>query len=277
MYAQQYPVDCRISVLPPYSTRFYDYASSVQRFKVSLLLRDFSKSNLDVVLQIRLKGPGFVIENPSDYFSSDAYNLIPGRTLTLSGMDLSSNFNPSNLETYGVELSEMFSGVGLPPGPYEWEVRAFERFRDRQVSNTAVFRMNLSLNYPPLLRQPANGSVLSVQTPQNLRFSWMPRASASPSQGTLYTLFLYEVPEGDDAEAVVNSGSAPYRMIETTQSFYQYGGGEIPLEVGKRYAWQVQVSDIYGASSYVNNGYSEVFSFVYGKNSCSVPSNVVSN
>ncbi|MDP1815330.1 MAG: N-acetylmuramidase domain-containing protein, partial [Leadbetterella sp.] len=46
---------------------------------------------------------------------------------------------------------------------------------------------------------------------------------------------------------------------------------------GKTYAWQVQVSDINGQETYVNNGYSEVHTFTYGQNTCPTPSNVLSS
>jgi hypothetical protein len=277
--AQQYPVDCRISIIPPYANRFYDYQNSPQRFKVTLLLRDNTKPTLDVVLQIRLKGPGLVIENPGDFFTAQPITLSPGRPQTLSGLELSDNFSPANLETQGIELADLFTGVGLPPGPYEWEVRAFELYRDRQVSNTASFRMNLALNYPPLLNQPTNNAQLSPTQPQSLNFSWMPRPTASLAarQGLLYTLMLYEVPLGEDPNAVVNSGSAPFRVIETGQTNYFYGPFEVPLEVGKTYAWQVQVSDINGQETYVNNGYSEVHTFTYGQNTCPTPTNVLAS
>ena len=270
--AQQYPVDCRISITPPYANRFYDYQNSPQRFKVTLLLQDHTKPTLDVVLQIRLKGPGFIIENPEDFFTAQPITLNPGRPQTLSGLELSDNFSPANLETQGIELADLFTGGGLPPGPYEWEVRAFELYRDRQVSNTASFRMNLALKYPPLLNQPTNNAQLSPTQPQSLNFSWMPRPSASLAarQGLLYTLMLYEVPLGEDPNAVVNSGSAPFRVIETGQTNYFYGPLEVPLEVGKTYAWQVKMSDINGRETYVNNGYSEVSWFRYGK-ACTAP------
>ncbi|OYU65984.1 MAG: hypothetical protein CFE22_11490, partial [Cytophagaceae bacterium BCCC1] len=273
--AQQYPVDCRISITPPYVNRFYDYQNSPQRFKVTLLLQDHTKPTLDVVLQIRLKGPGFVIENPEDFFTAQPITLNPGRPQTLSGLELGDNFSPANLETQGIELADLFTGGGLPPGPYEWEVRAFELYRDRQVSNTASFRMNLALNYPPLLNQPTNNAQLGPTQPQSINFSWMPRPSASlaASQGLLYTLMLYEVPPGEDPNAVVNSGSAPFRVIETGQTNYFYGPLEVPLEVGKTYAWQVKVSDINGQETYVNNGYSEVSWFRYGK-ACTAPENL---
>jgi hypothetical protein len=136
--------------------------------------------------------------------------------------------------------------------------------------------MNLALNYPPLLKQPAQKAHLSPTQPQSINFSWMPRPTASLAarQGLLYTLMLYEVPAGEDPNAVVNSGAAPFRVIETGQTNYFYGPMEVPMEVGKTYAWQVQVSDINGQETYVNNGYSEVHTFTSGQNTCPTPTNV---
>ncbi|UBM60704.1 hypothetical protein LAG90_08655 [Marinilongibacter aquaticus] len=273
--AQQYPVDCRVFVTPPYSNRLYDYAESPIKLKVQLLLRDQSKSQLDVSLQIRLKTLGFVVGNPDGFIATQPITLYPGSMKVLSGAELEENFSLVNMESQGIDLAELASGMGLPPGPYEWEVRAFELFRDRQVSNTATFRMHITQNYPPVLNQPSDGAELTATSPQSVNFSWTPRQSGSlASQGLIYTLYIYEVPEGENPKAVVNSGQAPFRVIETAQPNYFYGPFEVPFDTGKTYAWQVQVSDLVGQDMYLNNGFSDISTFTFGKNNCQTPQNV---
>ncbi len=269
--AQQYPVDCRVVVSPPYSGRWLDYANSPQKIKVQLLLRDLSKPSLEVSVRIRLKSPaGVLIQNPEGFMSSSPITLTPGVTRTLGGSELAENFNGSSLEVQGIDLLALLQGDYLPSGPYEWEVTAYEHFRDRQVSNTASARMVLNLNRPPLLNLPANGSVQPVSQPQNLLFSWTPRHTLVTGLVT-YSLALYEIPEGEDPQDYVLNGGIPYRIVETTQTSFSYGPGEVPLNPGKVYAWQVQVQA--DESGFENQGYSVVQSFRYGYPSCETPQN----
>jgi hypothetical protein len=274
--AQQYPVDCRILLSPPYSSNLGDYANSPMKFRVQLLLRDLSKPSLEVTLRIRLKGAGVWIENPADFISTQSIVLTPGVPKLLSGIELGENFASQNLEAQGIDINELYAGSPLPVGPYEWEVYAVELYRNRQVSNIGNARMSINYNYPPLLNTP-QGFQLASQ-PQNLRFSWTPRHTASPTAaaGVVYTLFLYEIPDGEDPQMVVNSGLAAYRTIETTQPYYNYDVSEIPLNIGKQYAWMVHVTDFEGKDTFVNNGYSEIKTFQYGKAKCGVPTNLIS-
>jgi hypothetical protein len=97
------------------------------------------------------------------------------------------------------------------------------------------------------------------------------------ASGVVYTLFLYEIPAGEDPQAVINSGLAAYRTIETTQPYYSYDVSEVPLNLGYQYAWMVHVTDFEGSDTFVNSGYSEVKTFQYGKAKCDVASNLISH
>jgi hypothetical protein len=281
--AQQFPVDCRILLMPPYSGNLADYTASPTKFRVQLLLRDFTKASVDVSLRIRLKGPGVNLENPEGYLSPNAIKLTPGVPVLVSGLELTDNFSIANFEAQGIDLADLIAGTPLPTGSYDWEVMAIETYRNRQVSNLATARMTVSINQPPLLNAPANNSVLTPTAPQNVLFSWTPRHTANPAlaNGVVYTFFLYEIDDDPSTGSggvsatevleVVNSGLAPYRVIETSNPSLAFGPSEVPLQRGKRYAWQVQVSDLAGKEGFQNNGFSEVHSFKYGDKACPVP------
>ena len=56
IFAQNYPVQCTPLLMPPYSLSWVEYGSSPERLKVQLLLKDLTKSSVEVSLRIRLKG-----------------------------------------------------------------------------------------------------------------------------------------------------------------------------------------------------------------------------
>jgi hypothetical protein len=50
-----------------------------------------------------------------------------------------------------------------------------------------------------------------------------------------------------------------HRLVETSQQNYYYGPSEVPLQPGKRYAWQVQVSDLLGKAAFENSGLQQLW------------------
>ena len=251
------------------------YANDPQKFKVSLTLRDLARPSLEVTLRIRLKTAGFILENPLDFISQQSITLLPGITKTFTGRDLVDNFSPVNLEGQGIDSYALYRGEALPFGSYEWEVYAVESFRQRQVSNTGLATMHISSNYPPNLNLPSEGAVLTPNFPQNVNFTWSPRQVLA-STSIVYTLYLYEIPEGEDALATVNSGAVPFRVVRSTTPYFNYGIQEPALSKGKQYAWQVQVQDFSEKERFENNGFSELRSFRYGQFPCANPMSLLS-
>jgi hypothetical protein len=276
LFAQQYPVECRILLAPPYTGNLNDYASSPTKLRVMLLLQDFTKPSLEVSVRLRLMGQGVLVENPDDYIATQPITLRPGVPVYVSGLALSENFMPANLQAQGIDVDELFNGLLLPAGSYEWQATAIELYRNRQVSNIGTARMTFLQNLPPLLNAPVGNTELTNVVPQGVLFSWNPRHSANPTLvgGVVYTLYLYELDDDDDPNAIAASGVAPYRVIETSQPNYYYGPSEVPLQPGKRYAWQVQVSDLLGKAAFENNGFSPAESFRVGGKPCPMPTDL---
>ncbi|MFN4087372.1 MAG: hypothetical protein ACK4LB_15645 [Spirosomataceae bacterium] len=251
-FAQQFPVDCRVLLSPPYSGMLADYTQSPSRLRIQLTLRDLSQPSLQVSLRVRLLGPGLVMGNSPDFIQSRPIILSPGIPTTLSGLDLVEHFSPLNWNIEGLYDPQN----PLPPGRYEWEVVAVELFRDRQVSNVERAFWNWSSHLPPQLQSP-----LGDQSPApGLLFSWRSR-SFLPLNRAWYRLFLYELDEDDDPQFVSLSGAPPFRVIETGQTSYFYGPGEVPLTPGKRYAWRVQATDWQGETHFELDGWSEACAF----------------
>ncbi len=275
-YSQNYPVDCRVIISPPFSGQMSEIVSSPLKFKVQLLLKDLTKPSLEVSLRLRLKGQGVWLENPEGFVNGQPITLTPGVPKTLSALELAENFSTQNIEAQGIDYAQLLNGLPLPFGFYEWEVVAIEHNRFRQVSNTGTAKFYIQNNYPPLLNMPADGSIVPATTPQNLLFSWTPRhmTPALGRDGLVYHLYLYEVPAGEDPAMVVNSGSPYMQELLADKPNYIYGSTGLPLTEGKRYAWQVRVESLTGEVGFFNNGYSDIKSFVYGHLPCPPPTNL---
>lgn len=269
-YPQNYPVDCRVLLSPPFSGQMSEIVSSPLKFKVQLLLKDLTKPSVEVSLRIRLKGQGVWLENPEGFINSQPITLTPGIPKTLSALELAENFSPQNMEVQGIDYTQLLNGLALPFGFYEWEVVAIEHYRFRQVSNVGTARFYIQNNYPPLLNMPTDGNIVTATTPQNILFSWTPRhiTPALGSGGLLYHLYLYEVPYGEDPSVVINSATPYMQELLSDKPNFLYGPTGLPLTEGKRYAWQVRVESLNGEIGFFNNGYSDIKSFVYGHLPC---------
>ena len=266
--AQNYPVQCTPIVSPPYSLSWTDYATSTEKFKVYLLLKDLEKPSVEVTVRIRLKGLGVVLENIPDFVSTRLIVLQPGIPQILSGAQLSDNFSADNLVAQGITLEELYQGTNLPAGFYQWEVTAYLPDQ-RQVSNTGVTLMTVFRVQPPTITYPANNAILPNTGFQSINFTWVSNSyySVNTAQGTLYRLRLYEIPEEDediDPNVVVNAGILPVFMTEVLATNYLYSSSDPVLTPGKRYALQVQAMDVNGYDQFENNGFSQVVAFTYG-------------
>ena len=281
--SQNFPVDCRVLLAPPYTGKFTDITNSPTKFRVQLLLKDLTKSSIDISLRIRLKGQGVWLENPEGLIASKPITLTPGVPKTLSALELAEYFAPQNIEAQGIDYAQLLNGLSLPFGFYEWEVVAIELYRNREVSNVGRGKFYIQNNYPPLLNMPRDESVVPELFPQNLLFSWTPR-HITPALGTgglLYHLYLYEIPEDDaskssaaDIQALINSGTPNMQELLSDKPYYNYGASNLPLRAGKRYAWQVRVESFGENDGFLNDGYSDIKSFVYGHLPCPRPFNL---
>ncbi|WP_435356009.1 hypothetical protein [Emticicia sp. SJ17W-69] len=277
LFAQNYPVTCTPIVKPSFSLKWSEISTSTEMFKVHLLLKDLTKPSVDVYLKIRLSGVGVDIRTVDGFIPSKTILLHPGSAMLLTSADLAEYFNISNLVVDGIDISALYAGGRLPEGLYTWTVEAYEIDRHRQVSNTGMALMNVFKNYPPIINIPQEGAILPVTNPQNILFSWTSRSTASlnTAQGKTYKLRIYPLNAGEDPNMVANSGIQPIE-ITTTTPYFNYGAANIALEKGKRYAVQVQESDINGFDDYENEGKSQVVSFSFGK-PCIAPEGLTIN
>ena len=277
MWSQNYPVVATLFVKSTYSLRWQDYATNTDMLRLSLILRDQSKSDLDVYLYFTIKGLGWSISTNPSFVPSQKIRLQNGVPQLLNGPDLAEYFSPNNVLVEGLPPELVRQGGTFPEGYCTLEVYAHEGFRDRQVSNTGRFDFAVFALKPPLLIAPANSDVLRSIVPQRVLFQWMPQSPIVRLTGEvpLYRLDLWEVPTGQDPNAIAqNQATVLWSTNISTTSAIMGSDANLQLEEGKTYAWRVTLNKAGQDSPVDNEGKSEVWSFRWG-GSCLPPEPVV--
>ncbi|MFN3695536.1 MAG: hypothetical protein ACK4UV_11050, partial [Ignavibacterium sp.] len=124
---------------------------------------------------------------------------------------------------------------------------------------------DFTILYPsaPQLIFPVNND--SFETNINYpTFQWMP-VIVPPAYQITYTLKIVEILQGQIPSQAINANLPLYENNQITTSTVTYPIDALPLEPGKKYAWQVQVLDQYGFPPTQNNGKSEIFTFTKKK------------
>ncbi|MGC8897242.1 MAG: MSCRAMM family protein [Bacteroidota bacterium] len=146
----------------------------------------------------------------------------------------------------------------LPEGEY----RACVDIKDFS-GNTLVAQLcgDFTIVYPdpPYLVAPADGDTVQTQYPV---FQWTP--CQVPAQYQLhYGLRIVEVLPGQIPEQALVANVPQYENPNILTTNFQYPISALPLQAGKKYAWQVQALDQYGLPPAANNGKSQIWNFVY--------------
>jgi hypothetical protein len=262
----------------PYSTQISEYFSAVGDPKLSLLLlnKDFNRPTLSVRLRMTIEGQGIRIKTREDV-SFTPVSLLAGQPYYVLPIDLSQYFTVNNIELSGLTQQEYIQTGKLPEGFYTFCFEAVETTTGQTVSNKGCAFAWINLNEPPLLNLPAKGeSVIPSETSatQNIVFNWTPRHTASP--GAAYTTqYIFTLVELTDSSIAPEAGfvnGTPLHVDTTSSSSYQYNNTKPALIIGKRYAWRIQAKTKNSTTgieiaNFKNNGFSEVFWFMY-KNNC---------
>jgi hypothetical protein len=259
--AQIFPVQVTPQVLPPYSFRLSDYATSTrEKLFVNLLLTDAMESGRRVRLRMNVEGPGISFRTVDFVAGAAPIVLNGGVNLRLSNFDLRPYFELNNL----IGISPQQYGQQLPEGQYRFCFEVYDQFSGQRISNNSCANIYLQLNDPPLLNVPFRGDVVTAQQPQNLIFNWTPRHINAA--GVQYEFTLKELWDtGMDPQASFFA-APPLYQTTTFANTLHYGPAQTPLLEGRTYGWQVRafVSDGFTETSlFRNNGMSEVYHFTY--------------
>lgn len=124
---------------------------------------------------------------------------------------------------------------------------------------------NFTIVYPSAsqLLFPMNNDSLSANI-NYPTFQWTP-VIVPPAYQITYSLRIVEVLQGQTPFQAMSANIPVYENTQLTINTHTYPISALPLEKGKRYAWQIQVLDQYGLPPTQNNGKSEIFTFVKKK------------
>jgi len=261
----QYPITNIPQLVPPHSIYLSDYiVPGSDKYTLNIWLNDNNETDYNVRLFLEIEGEGISLKTRPD-FSPPPLMLSAGGN-TLYGGDIQEYFNLNNMVVSGIDEQTLLQNGALPPGMYSFCVQAFDyRRQDVSLSQHSCTTVALSKNNPPVLTYPVCGSVVPATMPTNLMFQW--QSMADNSIQAEYTFTLVEVPPNMSPDDALNGSGrtmiAPGDVTTVTNNFI-YDVNQLPLEVGKIYAYRVQVFDSEGFTTFENNGQSQSCFFYYG-------------
>ncbi|WP_288436025.1 fibronectin type III domain-containing protein [uncultured Chryseobacterium sp.] len=278
--SQQYPVKLVPVVIPPYSLRIGDYATSTDnKLQLQVLMTDLLEPQHQTGIKFSLEAGlnAVPLAKSNDFVvGMNPFTLYPGNNITLTNVDLRSLFELQNLS--GINAVQY--SKPLSDGVYQFCFQAYDYYTKNNLSAKTCAPVFLVQYDPPMLTLPQNAEKVQALSPYmggaGIVFQWMPRQIAP---NTRYIFTLKEL--WDMGQSPVSGFlSAPALWTEETYApTLYYGIDKTQLIPGKRYAWQVQAKSgnpVLGANPtddngvYKNNGLSEIYYFDYVEN-CAVP------
>ncbi|KLT66674.1 hypothetical protein [Pedobacter sp. BMA] len=260
-------VNVSIQILPPYPTKFTDYASRPHLMVISVT--NASTTNQKIQLRGTVTGDnGVVIRVKPGYRSTSAIELGPGQTRLLNGNDVSYFFNYNRLEYAGITQSEFINKGGLPEGRYQLCIRAFDYDTDAPISADEPAGcsnpFSIASLEPPVILSPRDQDVLSSDAGQIIQLRWNTPVGTPP--GIRYRIRMAEVLGNKNPNDALMTARPPYfyeKEVMTNMEIFNPASPQ--LTPGRTYAMMVQAFDPSNNAVFRNNGQSEVISFIYGK------------
>ncbi|AMA48123.1 fibronectin type III domain-containing protein [Flavobacterium covae] len=271
-WSQLYPVQVNSSVFPPYLSSLSSYATTVdQKYLVNIYTADLNVVHRQVRLQLYIEGNGIQAQSLPMVQGAPIMYLNGGETLQLSNLDLAPYFQLENLS--GINQNQYSST--LPQGNYKYCIEVYDFITNQRISQKSCTFYYFVYNEPPLLNSPSNHELVGFQEPQNLIFTWTPR-----HLNAVNIEYEFELVELLDQQVPSNHAfltSIPLYKTTTSTTVLHYGPVEPQLIAGRKYAWRVKALSQPGFGDkaiFNNNGYSEIFDFIYPGN-CPPPKFVV--
>jgi len=211
------------------------------------------------VLKVILKGT--LIEAQAGLIAngtSKTFELPPGRKIFTGA-----NFKELDPEINYVNKDSRFKESvtrtgGLPGGEYEICISVIESTSGVQLGLDCIQQSVLSAA-PPSLISPENGSRISLKHPD---FIWLPTVISGVRVS--YVFKMVERFGSQSMPEVIEKNNAFYiTTLKNTMITYPINAPD--LIEGKEYVWRVQSVDESGNPVGSNNGFSEVWSFVFNE------------
>jgi hypothetical protein len=270
-HSQVYPISSTTTLTPPYPIFLKDfYAASNTSMRTTLINNDLQRAVFDVKIKVRLESNNVKIETKDGFIPLSPISLTAGLPTLLQSTDFEPYLNPANIEVSGVDPTVFLqSGGKLPEGFYQICVTVYDYRTGIQISQAGCAMVNIFQEQPPRLMKPECEKMVAPTIPQSVLFSWQPAPGGSPTltATSQYTLSIWKIldPDADGFAAVQNGQTMRvYESFPMFQSTFNLDLTTTQLDIGHRYAYQVQATDANGLDVYANNGRSEFCWFYYG-------------
>jgi hypothetical protein len=271
--AQIFPVQVNSNIIPPYLPTVSSYATSTnQKYFVNIFTADLSVVNRPATLKFYIEGNGIQAQSTPVVTGAAPIYLNGGETLSLTNIDLAPYFQIQNLQ--GISPAQYANN--LPQGQYNYCIEVYDAFTNQKISQKSCTFYYFLYNEPPLLNLPVNHEVQFFQDPQNLIFTWTPRHINATN--IEYQFTLVELVDTNAPSNYAFAVGAPLYQTTTSNTMLLYGPTEPQMIAGRKYAWRVKAVNQPGFGEdalFNNNGFSEIYDFVYAGN-CVAPTFVVS-
>jgi Fibronectin type III domain len=271
--AQIFPVQVNSNIVPPYLPSVSSYATSVnQKYFVNIFTADLSVVNRPATLKFYIEGNGIQAQSTPVVTGASPIYLNGGETISLTNIDLAPYFQIQNLQ--GISPAQYANN--LPQGQYNYCIEVYDAFTNQKISQKSCTFYYFLYNEPPLLNLPINHDVQFFQDPQNLIFTWTPRHINATN--IEYEFTLVELVDTNAPSNYAFAVGAPLYQTTTSNTILLYGPTEPQMIAGRKYAWRVKAVNQPGFGEdalFNNNGFSEIYDFVYAGN-CVAPTFVVS-
>ncbi len=268
LLSQVYPISTTTSVQPPYPVTLDGFLNEgANKVNLQLMVNDATLSHYPVKLRLVLRNNSTRIYTTPAMAQQPIY-LNGGEVSTLDALDLERYFQLPNLIFEGISKNQYQQLGQLPEGIYQLYFEVLDYYRDYVISSSLMNAMLwVYLNEPPMLNMPLNQHEVTINGPQNIMFSWVSRHSPFTHPGFVpeYVFDLWEVyPETLDPYQVARSTRPIYSQAVMQSSLF-YTLADPELIPGRKYAWRVRATDPEQIARFKYDGYSEIFSFDYGR------------
>ncbi len=258
-----YPVSITPVIYPPYpsSIQFINNAT-LPNIYLTITNKSSNASLLNVLLAVSIKTNSFTAQSKPNIITTPI-TLVGNTPNRITNLDIASLYSFSNLT--GISLAQ-YQGV-FPQSTIVFSFVLYDAVTKRQVSQIVDYSVTYTVNNPPVTSMPADKSIQVEQGIQNLLFQWQPRQATS-SNGVQYIIQIAQLltDKQDPQTAFYNTNNILF-TDSTVLTNYYYGSKNPQLLTNKTYAWRIQAKPIdnggFTSTTFVNNGYSNVSSFIY--------------
>lgn len=250
-------------MLPPYPTTLSDLQTRSNQ--VVILVQNLSRQSYTFVLGGELTDDNGVSLKAVPFVGQTTLTVNALQSLRLSANDFSRIFDINKIQVSGIDKNTLIRTGAIPEGSYRLCLRAYDPATLRPISDEEPLGCSNTFPIqsiePPIILRPQNETEVMVSTPQNIQFAWTVPAQAPA--GTRYIFRIKELLNGQNPNNIMRLGTPYILEQQTNVNFFNYGPSFPLLVAGRSYAFSVQAVDPTGRTSFRNQGYSEVYQFIY--------------